>query len=133
MFGKLLSLETISATVYIACEIMNNSYDMRVGVETVETDASTELVIVKGFIDPAKLVEDVYRRTRRQASIASEEAEKKEGDQVVEEEAADAKKLEYWHSKYYYYIDYANNNNIYAYPPPDQVFSDENPNACSVV
>lgn len=106
------------------------------GVETVEKDISNEQVIVKGFVDPAKLVEDVYRRTRRQASVVQEpekEEEKKEEPEKKEEEKGDqagAKKLEYWPPKYY--LEHASANS-YAYPPPEQVFSDENPNACSVM
>ncbi|MQM19516.1 hypothetical protein Taro_052522 [Colocasia esculenta] len=109
------------------------------GVESVETDLPNEQVIVKGFIDPAKLVANVYRRTRKQASIVKDE-EKKEEEEKKPEEAkekaeekkeegkeeddkkADVKKLEYWPPRYYV---------EYAYAP--QIFSDENPNACSVM
>ena len=100
---------------------------------------ANDQVIVKGVVDPAKLVDDVYKRTKKQASIVKneekkeeekkeekkEEKEEKKGGE--EEKAEDDKKLEikkneYWPSKYY---------SEYAYAP--QIFSDENPNACSVM
>lgn len=138
---------TVILKIRMHCEACAQVIQKRIkkmkGVETVETDISNEQVIVKGFVDPAKLVEDVYRRTRRQVSVVPEkEEEKKEEPEKKEEEKGDkekkvgddegdqadhdAKKLEYWPPKYYQ--DYA-----YAYPPPHEVFSDENPNACSVM
>lgn len=91
-------------------------------------------VIVTGFIDPVKLAENVHRRTRKQASIVPEEEKKEEegekkddnGDEEKKQEEEDVKddisKYEYWPSR-----DYVE----YAYTP--QTFSDENPNACSVM
>ncbi|XP_038983554.1 heavy metal-associated isoprenylated plant protein 7-like [Phoenix dactylifera] len=114
------------------------------GVESVVTDLPNDQIIVKGIIDPVKLVKNVYKRTRRQASIVQdeekkdeekkeeekkEEEEKKgEGEKKEEEENTeddkkiDAKKYEYWPSRFYV---------EYAYPP--QIFSDENPNACTLM
>ncbi|GAV59851.1 HMA domain-containing protein [Cephalotus follicularis] len=109
------------------------------GVESVETDLAKDQVIVKGVVDPAKLVGDVYKKTKKQASIVQDEGKKKEEEkkeeQVKKEEEnegnkgdeekkmSDIKRSEYWPSKYF--SDYA-----YAYP---QIFSDENPNACIVM
>ncbi|CAK9182205.1 unnamed protein product [Ilex paraguariensis] len=116
------------------------------GVESVTTDLANDQVVVKGIIDPEKLVSDVYKRTRKQASIvkdeekkeeekkeeekkeeekkAEKEGEKKEGEEGKGEEdnKIDIKKSEYWPAKYF--VDY-------TYPP--QIFSDENPHACSVM
>lgn len=109
------------------------------------TDLPKDQVIVKGIIDPVKLVENVYRRTRRQASIIQDEEKKEEekreeekkqekkeeeGDGENKEEKEhggddnniDVKKYEYWPSRY---------SVEYAYPP--QTFSDENPNACTIM
>ena len=99
-------------------------------------------VIVTGFIDPETLAANVHRRTRKQASIVPEEEKKEEegekkddnGDEekMREEEEEkkeeegmkdDISKYEYWPSS----RDYVE----YAYTP--QTFSDENPNACSVM
>lgn len=106
-----------------------------------ETDLGNDQVIVKGIVDPAKLVDDVYKKTRKQASIVPEEkkeeekkedekkeekdGEKKEGEEGKGEDdkKSDIKKNEYWPSKYHL---------EYAYAAP-QLFSDENPNACSVM
>lgn len=107
-----------------------------------ETDLANDQVIVKGVIDPAKLVDNVYKRTKKQASIVKEEEkkveekkeeEKKEEKKVEEENKeqeeeeeednkTEIKRSEYWPAKNY--IDY-------AYDP--EIFSDENPNACSVM
>ena len=46
---------------------------MYAGVESVETSLGNDQVIVKGVIDPAKLVDYVYKRTKKQASIVKEE------------------------------------------------------------
>lgn len=111
------------------------------GVESVTTDLSNHQVIVKGIVDPAKLVEDVYKKTKKQVSVVKDEEkkeeekkeeekpevkeeEKKDGEEGKgeEEKKAEIKRIEYWP---------AMNYTEYAYPP--QMFSDENPNACSVM
>ncbi|XP_058763994.1 heavy metal-associated isoprenylated plant protein 7-like isoform X2 [Vicia villosa] len=117
------------------------------GVESVETDLGNDQAIVKGVIDPAKLVDEVYKRTKKQATIVKEEEEKKEEEKKEEEKKeekkegeeekkesgeenkededdnkTEIKRSEYWPSKDY--IDY-------AYAP--EIFSDENPNACAVM
>lgn len=115
------------------------------GVESVETDLGNNQVIVKGIIDPTTLVNHVHKRTRKQASIVVKEEEKKEEEKKEEEKPTaeekpeekketqeeekeeddkknDIKKFEYWPSRYY---------TEYAYAP--QLFSDENPNACSIM
>lgn len=115
------------------------------GVESVETDLGNDQAIVKGVIDPAKLVDEVFKRTKKQASIVKEEEKKeeekkeeekkeevKEGEEKKESEEenkgeeddnkTEIKRSEYWPSKDY--VDY-----VYA----PEIFSDENPNACSVM
>lgn len=105
------------------------------------TDIANDEVIVKGVLDPDKLVNDVYKRTGKQASIVKNEEkkeaekkddekkeekqeEKKEAEESKEEEEkkSDIKKMEHWPSKYYMEHGYA-----------PQMFSDENPNACLVM
>ena len=109
---------------------------MRAGVESVETNLANGQVIVKGVVDPSKLVDDVYKKTRKQASIVKneekkeeekkeeKEGEKKDGEEekAEDDKNLDIKRSEYWPSKY---------NSEFAYAP--QIFSDENPNACSVM
>ncbi|XP_043693206.1 heavy metal-associated isoprenylated plant protein 7-like [Telopea speciosissima] len=134
---------TVNLKVHMHCEACAQVLQKRIGkiegVESVATDIANDQVTVKGVVDPAKLVENVYKRTRKQASIVKEEekkeeekkedkgAEKKEGEESKGEEdnKADAKKFEYYGPKYYMEYYYAS--------PPDQIFSDENPNACSVM
>lgn len=114
---------------------------MHAGVESVETDLGNDRVVVKGVIEGSKLVEYVYKRTGKQASIVKDE-EKKEEDKKEEDKKEEDKKkeeddehkeedndqtdmikrMEYWPSKYF---------TEYAYDP--QIFSDENPNACSIM
>ncbi|KAL5712492.1 hypothetical protein ACHQM5_014659 [Ranunculus cassubicifolius] len=101
-----------------------------------ETDVGNNQVIVKGVFDPTALCESVYRKTGKQAYIVppppapeeeKKEEEKKEEEkkeeEKVESKTDDIKKLEYWHLPRSYVE--------YAYPP--QIFSDENPNACTVM
>ncbi|QCD79820.1 Cu2+-exporting ATPase [Vigna unguiculata] len=136
---------TVVLKIRMHCEACAQVIQKRIrkikGVESVETDLANDQVIVKGVIDPAKLVDHVYKRTKKQASIVKEEEkkveEKKEEEkkeekkvdeenkeQVEEEEdnKTEIKRSEYWPAKNY--IDY-------AYDP--EIFSDENPNACSVM
>ncbi|ESW26037.1 hypothetical protein PHAVU_003G086400 [Phaseolus vulgaris] len=135
------SVVTVVLKIRMHCEACAQVIQKRIrkikGVESVETDLANDQVIVKGVIDPAKLVDHVYKRTKKQASIVKEEEkkeeekkeeEKKEEKQVEEENKeeeenkTEIKRSEYWPAKNY--IDY-------AYDP--QIFSDENPNACSVM
>lgn len=109
------------------------------GVESATADLANDQVIVKGVIDPEKLVSEVYKRTKKQALIVKEEEkkedekkeeekkeeEKKDGEEAKAEDddnKIDIKKSEYFPPKYYL---------EYSYPP--QIFSDENPHACSVM
>ncbi|XP_042477845.1 heavy metal-associated isoprenylated plant protein 7-like [Macadamia integrifolia] len=140
---------TVTLKVYMHCEACAQVLQKRIrkieGVESVATDVSNDQVMVKGVVDPEKLVENVYKRTRKQASIVKDEEKKEEekkeeekkeeedkGEKKEEKESkgeednkADVKKFEYYGPKYHmeYYYPY----------PPDQIFSDENPNACSVM
>ncbi|KAI3795683.1 hypothetical protein L1987_38340 [Smallanthus sonchifolius] len=109
------------------------------GVESVKTELANEQVVVTGVLEPEKLMNEVIKKTRKQASIVVKEEEKEEKKEEVKkeeekkEEAPETKKEEdmnteakkceyYWPPKYY--MDY-------SYAP--QMFSDENPNACLVM
>lgn len=108
-----------------------------------ETNLGNDQVTVKGAIDPSKLADEVFKRTKKHVSIVKEEEKKeeekkqeekkeekeeetKEGEENKGEEEdenkTDIKRSEYWPSTNY--VDY-------AYDP--EIFSDENPNACSVM
>ncbi|KAJ8636185.1 hypothetical protein MRB53_010452 [Persea americana] len=128
---------TVMLNVRMHCEacaqVLQKQIRKMNGVESVVTDMMNHRVIVKGIIDPTNLVEKVYRKTKKQASIVKDEEKKeeekkedkgeKEGEGKEEDEKkANAKKLEYWPLAYY---------TDYAYAP--QIFSDENPNACTIM
>uniref|UniRef100_A0A2P2KJ89 Copper-binding family protein n=3 Tax=Rhizophora mucronata TaxID=61149 RepID=A0A2P2KJ89_RHIMU len=139
------AVTTVVLRIRMHCEACAQGLQRRIrkiqGVESVETDLANAKVIVKGVVDPAKLVDDVYKKTRKQASILKEEGkkeeekneeekkeekeeEKKEAEKGGEEDGkSDVKRSEYWPPRYSF--------EYYAYPP--QIFSDENPNACSVM
>ncbi|KAG7959609.1 hypothetical protein I3843_10G078600 [Carya illinoinensis] len=114
------------------------------GVESVETDLANDQVMVKGVVEPTRLVDYVYKRTKKQASIVKDEEkkeEKKEEEKKEDKEekkqdgeeegkgeddmkiSTDIKRNEYWPTSKYL-------SEYYAYPA--QIFSDDNPNACSV-
>uniref|UniRef100_A0A2N9GRJ1 HMA domain-containing protein n=1 Tax=Fagus sylvatica TaxID=28930 RepID=A0A2N9GRJ1_FAGSY len=136
---------TVKLQVAMHCEACAQGIQRRIrrikGVESVETDLANNQAIVKGIVEPTMLVEQVSKKTKKQATIVKEE-EKKEDDKKEEkkeekeekkdgeegkgedDKKSDIKRSEYWPSKHY--LEYA-----YAYPP--QIFSDENPNACSIM
>lgn len=118
------------------------------GVESATADLANEQVTVIGVVEPEQLVNDVYKRTKKQALIVKgeekkeeekknedkkeeknkeEEEEKKDGEDAKGEEdetnKLDIKKSENYQPKYY--MEYHNY--------PSHFFSDENPNACSVM
>ncbi|WOK92288.1 heavy metal-associated isoprenylated plant protein 3-like [Canna indica] len=131
---------TVVLKVGMHCEKCAHVLQRRIkkmnGVESVVTNIANSQVIVTGFVDAEKLVETVHRKTRKQASIVpeqkEEEPETKEEEKGEEEKKPEANeeedlkneinKYEYWPSRNYV---------EYAYTP--QAFSDENPNACSVM
>ncbi|KAJ8562617.1 hypothetical protein K7X08_031069 [Anisodus acutangulus] len=142
---------TVKMTVQMHCDACGHVLQKRIrkikGVESVTTDLGNNQVIVKGVIDPEKLASEVYKRTGKQALIVKEEEVKKEEEKKEEEKkekeeekkgseedkgkeeddktTTDIKKSEYMHQKDYIFMEYTD------YPP--QIFSDENPHACSIM
>ncbi|GFP80506.1 copper transport protein atx1 [Phtheirospermum japonicum] len=135
---------TVVLKVRMHCEACAQALQKRIGkvkgVESVVADVANDQVTVKGVLDPDKLVNDIYKKTGKQASLVKDEEkkeekkdeekkedkkeEKKQEEENKEEEdkKIDVKKNEYLPPKYYM---------EYAYAP--QMFSDENPNACSLM
>ncbi|XP_058196827.1 heavy metal-associated isoprenylated plant protein 7-like [Rhododendron vialii] len=136
---------TVVLKVGIHCEACAQDLQKKIrkipGVESATADLANDQVIVKGVIDPEKLISEVYKRTKKQASIVKDEEkkeeDKKEGEDKKEDEKKDGeeegkagdddnkmeiKRSEYLAPKYY---------SEYYYAP--QIFSDENPHACSVM
>ncbi|XP_009803861.1 heavy metal-associated isoprenylated plant protein 7-like isoform X1 [Nicotiana sylvestris] len=143
---------TVVLNVQMHCDACAQALQKRIrkikGVESVTTDLVKNQVVVKGVFDSEKIANDVYKRTGKQVSVVKNEEKKeetekkeeekkdKEGKKQVEAEESkgeddnktDIKKNEYLHAKYYY-----NNYNMeYANYSP-QIFSDENPHACSLM
>ncbi|ERN09826.1 heavy metal-associated isoprenylated plant protein 7 [Amborella trichopoda] len=139
--------------VHMHCEACAQEIRKRImkmkGIELADPDLKSQQVIVKGVFDPPKLVEYVYKRTGKHAVIVKqdpapakkeentekdqkkEEPEKKEPEKkeekkeekVVEEETvAEIKKNEVFYPQY-----------TIEYVHAPQIFSDENPNACSIM
>ncbi|EPS58330.1 hypothetical protein M569_16485, partial [Genlisea aurea] len=145
------------------------------GVESVEPDLKESKVTVKGVFTPENLVDCVYRRTLKHATIISVEPEKKKDENPKESKEEEEKKPEDppkedkpgddvappekggvgggeteepkidLRKNEFHYL-FPNNFQIYPqifvhgehsygqfYPPPPAMFSDENPNACSVM
>ncbi|CAN4089972.1 unnamed protein product [Withania somnifera] len=135
---------TVKMTVQMHCDACAQILHRRIrkikGVESVTTDLGNNQVVVKGVVNPEKLANDVYKRTGKQAIVVKEEEVKKEEEKKEEEKkekaeekgkeeddktTSDIKKSEYIQQKDYIFMEYAN------YTP--QIFSDENPHACSLM
>ncbi|XP_054793991.1 heavy metal-associated isoprenylated plant protein 7-like [Prosopis cineraria] len=154
---------TVVLKVHMHCEACAQEIKRRVqrmkGVESAEPDLKKSEVSVKGVFETAKLVEYVHKRTGKQAVIVKQEPEektekteeggkeekkgeggerakegeeKKEGGSEGKEgaETEETKVVELKKNEYFYYPP-RYTMEMYAYPP--QIFSDENPNACSVM
>ncbi|PNY14681.1 heavy metal transport/detoxification domain-containing protein [Trifolium pratense] len=183
--------ETVELNVNMHCEACAEQLKRKIlqmrGVQTAVTEFSTGKVTVTGTMDANKLVEYVYRRTKKQAKIVPQpepepekkEEESKEGEKPASEEEAkpeenkkeekpteetkkeeggenskeekggeeskeETKKEEGGENggavvnideegmkRMMYYYQYPPLYVIERIPPP-QLFSDENPNACSI-
>ncbi|CAL5418707.1 unnamed protein product [Camellia sinensis] len=119
--------------IYMHCEGCSEDIKYRIhkmqGVMTVDTDMNNSQVTVKGMFEPNKLVEYINKRAGKHAVIMKQTlSEKKKDDEnkggKKEQKEKDGEKIDL---KDYYQI----------YPPglvyAPQLFSDENPNACSVM
>ncbi|CAA6659969.1 unnamed protein product [Spirodela intermedia] len=131
--------------VHMHCEACSLEIKKRIlkmkGVQAAEPDVKNSQVTVKGLFEPAKLVEYVYKRTGKHAVVEKKadgggttgDVEKKDGSAAQTEketkEGAVARLAEVTKNPFQYY--YPRYQMEYAYPP--QIFSDENPNACSVM
>ncbi|KAI3789211.1 hypothetical protein L2E82_02001 [Cichorium intybus] len=99
------------------------------GVQTVNVDMKTSHVIVKSTCDPKDLVAYISKRAGRHSEMVNVKNQKKnknEGEQKEEHENPKKEKEK----------DHKGGKNT-AYPPglvyAPQLFSDENPNACSIM
>ncbi|XP_058192787.1 heavy metal-associated isoprenylated plant protein 7-like [Rhododendron vialii] len=93
-------------------------------VHTVETDMKNAQVTVKGEFEPKKLVEYIHKKAGKHAVIVKQTPPKRKEDEKEKEKEKDCEKF--------------NPCEYYQIHPPGlvyapQLFSDENPNACSVM
>ncbi|KAI3735482.1 hypothetical protein L6452_14981 [Arctium lappa] len=170
-------LTTVELNVNMHCEACAQQLKHKIlrmkGVRTVETEVSSSKVMVTGSMEGEKLVEYVYRRTKKQAKIVPqpepepeaapaadekpkqeeeegtaakveekppaeeegkpEEKEKKEGggDNNNKKDDGGEKMALVDMQRMMYYQHYPPLYVMERIPPP-QLFSDENPNACSI-
>eukprot|EP01018_Ginkgo_biloba_P000661 Gb_19592 [translate_table: standard] len=94
------------------------------GVHSAEPDFKTQKFIVKGTIDLKDLVEYIYKKAKKRAEIVPPKKEEKKGDDGKggDQKEKDGKKSEDAAPKY-----------VIEYVHAPQLFSDENPNACSIM
>lgn len=91
------------------------------GVQTVRPDIDKNLVTVKGAIEPEKLVEFVNKKAGKHAEIVKPE-KKKQDDNKKEKECEKNCNKKDWYDNFCPELVYA-----------PQLFSDENPNSCSIM
>ncbi|XP_031282117.1 heavy metal-associated isoprenylated plant protein 9 [Pistacia vera] len=170
--SQVSGLTTVELSVNMHCEACAEQLKKKIlkmrGVQTVLTELSTEKVTVTGTMDANKLVDYVYRRTKKQAKIVPQpepepqpeppaeekkEEENKEAQKPAEEEAKpaeekveeekppeEAAKKEEEGSENINIEEENMKRMMYLYQPvyvieqipPPQLFSDENPNACTI-
>ncbi|KAH6813602.1 Heavy metal transport/detoxification superfamily protein [Perilla frutescens var. frutescens] len=171
--SQVTGLITIELNVNMHCEACAEQLKkkiLKMKVRTAETELSSGKVTVTGTMDADRLVDYVYRRTKKQAKIVpqpepekppeespkpeekaeeakpAEEEKKEEGEKrdsppeeekkedggdaeeevkSVEEQAAAMYKMMYHNYQPIYVVE--------RIPPAPQLFSDENPNACTIM
>ncbi|XP_077233742.1 heavy metal-associated isoprenylated plant protein 9-like [Tasmannia lanceolata] len=99
VLSQVSGLTTVELNVNMHCEACAQQLKRKIlkmrGVQTAETDLSSSKVTVTGTMDANKLVDYVYRRTRKLATIVPQpEEEKKKDDGGKEEEAKPEEKKE---------------------------------------
>lgn len=107
-------------------------FDKLKGIQTAEPDRSKSMVVVRGVMDPPKLVEEIKKKLKRHAELVSQNTEKGKGNNDKESNNNNKgnKKNED-----------SDGNTIFSYPPqysaqhnyPSQIFSDENVHSCSIM
>lgn len=144
------SVVTVVLKVHMHCERCAEKVTKIIrkmnGVQNAEADLSEQKVTAKGAVDPLNLVNQLYKRTGKHAQIVSQEkegetkaedGEKKDGEKTDDkkdgeeedkkgegEEVVDGESRKSESNAPMYVIEYIH---------PPQIFSDENPNSCSIM
>ncbi|KAL6320325.1 hypothetical protein AAG906_007022 [Vitis piasezkii] len=101
--SQVSGLTTVELNVNMHCEACAAQLKRKIlkmrGVQTAETELSTSKVTVTGTMDADRLVDYVYRRTKKQARIVPQpepekQEENKEGEKPAEEAKPEEKKEE---------------------------------------
>ncbi|CBI23102.3 unnamed protein product, partial [Vitis vinifera] len=140
--SQVSGLTTVELNVNMHCEACAAQLKRKIlkmrGVQTAETELSTSKVTVTGTMDADRLVDYVYRRTKKQARIVPQPEPEKQEENKEEEKGGENKEEgkvgeipmddETMKRMMYYY------QPLYVIErmPPPQLFSDENPNACCI-
>ncbi|KAI3411256.1 uncharacterized protein J3R85_018234, partial [Psidium guajava] len=101
--SQVSGLMTVELNVNMHCEACAEQLKKKIlkmrGVQTAATEFSSGKVMVTGTMDPNKIVDYVYRRTKKQAKLVPQpepekQEEKKEGSEPPEEAKPEEKKEE---------------------------------------
>ncbi|KAL2550855.1 Heavy metal transport/detoxification superfamily protein [Forsythia ovata] len=96
--SQVIELTTVELNVNMHCLACAQQLKRKIlklkGVQTAETEFSSGKVKVTGTMDADKLVEYVYRSTKKQAKIVPQPEEKKEEEEPAEEAKQEEKKEE---------------------------------------
>ncbi|CAH8317421.1 unnamed protein product [Eruca vesicaria subsp. sativa] len=164
--SQVSGLTTVELNVNMHCQACADQLKKKIlkmrGVQTTETEHTTGKVIVTGTMDEEKLVDYVYRRTKKQARIvpqpdpepekpAEEEEKKEESGEGGEEPSETGGEKEEGDEKeedgggeeteemaaveeegMKRMMYYYQPSYVIERVPPPQLFSDENPNACCI-
>ncbi|KAF8054797.1 hypothetical protein N665_1313s0008 [Sinapis alba] len=163
--SQVSGLTTVELSVNMHCQACADQLKKKIlkmrGVQTTVTEHTTGKVIVTGTMDEEKLVDYVYRQTKKQARIVPQpdpEPEKTEAEEEKKEESGEAEtggekeagdekeedgggeEMEAAEEKGVWEEEEGMKRMMYYYQPsyviervpPPQLFSDENPNACCI-
>ncbi|KAK9280794.1 hypothetical protein L1049_003683 [Liquidambar formosana] len=123
--------------VYMHCENcaleIKKSIERMKGVQRAEPDLKSSQVTVTGTFDPPKLVDFLYKRVGKHAKIVKEEFKDKEKARARKDKKKECdRKIEEKEKEKDFFFHYPPQYSLgHAYPP--QIFSDENPNSCSIM
>ncbi|PSR96783.1 Heavy metal-associated isoprenylated plant protein, partial [Actinidia chinensis var. chinensis] len=137
---KMKGVENTEADLKSSQVTVKGIFDPQTLVDYVRKRTGKQAVIVKQ--EPEKKEEEKGKEEKKGGDEAAKEKKLGEGEAAaaaVEGEGEDGKVVEMKKNEFYY--NYPPNSQIYPYPPSfevqsyyaPQIFSDENPNACSVM
>ncbi|KAJ6889884.1 heavy metal-associated isoprenylated plant protein 19 [Populus alba x Populus x berolinensis] len=97
------------------------------GVETFRTDMNKQKVVVTGRIDPQKLLKKLKKKTRKEVEIVANKKEEEGSKDTSRTEEINVASESFPQQYPPIFFDCCKNNDLLM------AFSDENPNACSIM